>query len=196
MKVQAMRQQQAVSRTSPPATGDSTPAEKTEAATETEGTPASDDAAAQVETPAAPVPVAPKAQVTTQAAPRTRSVPNTRAHSPTANVPSASKGPRIGGRSAHAGNGQAARSTSIPAVTKEAKQKLPSADDFPALAGSTGSLTDSGVIVKPGPYGNKTAAQVLSAPAPPKPISTETEEVKTDSRSRTSSVGQVSDDPG
>ena len=184
MKVQAMRQQQVASRASQPSTGTTSPAEKTETVAETEAAPAA---------PASEESAAPKAQVAAQAAPRTRSVPNTRAHSPNANVPTNSRAPRIGGRSAQVGNGQAARSTSIPAITKEVKQKLPSADDFPALAGSTGSLNgDSGVIVKPGPYGNKTAAQVLSAPAPPKPVASESEEVKAGSRSRTSSVGQVS----
>ena len=191
MKVQAMRQQQAVSRVSQPSTGTTSPAEA--ASNETETPAAKEEDAVKTDAPAPALPAAPKAQASAQAAPRTRSVPNTRAHSPNSNVPSTSRGPRVGGRSAQIGNGQAARSTSIPAAAKEVKQKLPSADDFPALAGSTGSLSgDSGVIVKPGPYGSKTAAQVLSAPAPPKPVTAEPEEVKTDSRSRASSVGQVS----
>lgn len=58
-------------------------------------------------------------------------------------------------------------------------QKLPSAADFPALAGSTGSLngaadgSGSVVMVKPASgwsMGSKTAAQILSTPAPPKPV--------------------------
>lgn len=46
------------------------------------------------------------------------------------------------------------------------KQRVPSADEFPALAGSTGSLAASAEK-----RDGKTAAQVLSAPAPSKPVS-------------------------
>lgn len=197
MKVQAMRQQQAASRgTSQPASGAESPVEKTETQTEnetaavTEQNPSNGDVA-QPQSQQVP---AVKAQGLAQSASRTRSVPNTRAHSPNSSPAVASRTPRTGGRPQHAGNGQAARSTSIPAATKEAKQKLPSADDFPALAGSVGSLNgDNTVATKPGSLWSKTAAQVLSAPAPPKPLAVEVEDEKASSRSRrTSSVGQVS----
>ena len=197
MKVQAMRQQQAASRgTSQPASGAESPVEKTETQTEnetaavTEQNPSNGDVAQ----PQAQQVPAVKAQGLAQSASRTRSVPNTRAHSPNSSPAVASRTPRTGGRPQHAGNGQAARSTSIPAATKEAKHKLPSADDFPALAGSVGSLNgDNTVATKPGSLWSKTAAQVLSAPAPPKPLAVEVEDEKASSRSRrTSSVGQVS----
>ena len=197
MKVQVMRQQQAASRgTSQPASGAESPVEKTETQTEnetaavTEQNPSNGDVAQ----PQAQQVPAVKAQGLAQSASRTRSVPNTRAHSPNSSPAVASRTPRTGGRPQHAGNGQAARSTSIPAATKEAKQKLPSADDFPALAGSVGSLNgDNTVATKPGSLWSKTAAQVLSAPAPPKPLAVEVEDEKASSRSRrTSSVGQVS----
>ncbi|KAJ9122328.1 hypothetical protein QFC22_001749 [Naganishia vaughanmartiniae] len=103
----------------------------------------------------------------------TRSVPNTRAGSP--NNAHGGNNFRNGrtGRVPHQNGRENSRSTSIPAGQREAKQqqKLPSADDFPALSGSTGSLmSDSMVMVKPAAFNGKTAAQVLSAPAPPKPV--------------------------
>ena len=197
MKVQAMRQQQAASRgTSQPASGAESPVEKTETQTENETAAVTEQnpSIGDVAQPQAQQVPAVKAQGLAQSASRTRSVPNTRAHSPNSSPAVASRTPRTGGRPQHAGNGQAARSTSIPAATKEAKQKLPSADDFPALAGSVGSLNgDNTVATKPGSLWSKTAAQVLSAPAPPKPLAVEVEDEKASSRSRrTSSVGQVS----
>jgi hypothetical protein len=137
------RQQQAASRgTSQPASGAESPVEKTETQTEnetaavTEENPSNGDAA-QLQSQQVP---AVKAQGPAHSASRTRSVPNTRAHSPNSSPAVAPRAPRTGGRPQHSGNGQAARSTSIPAAAKEVKQKLPSADDFPALAGSVGSL--------------------------------------------------------
>ncbi|KAJ9100598.1 hypothetical protein QFC21_003642 [Naganishia friedmannii] len=112
----------------------------------------------------------------------TRSVPNTRAGSP--NHAFGGNNFRNGrpGRVPHQNGRDNSRSTSIPAGQREVKQqKLPSADDFPALSGSTGSLmSDSMVLVKPVAFNGKTAAQVLSAPAPPPkpvaaPVKTETE---------------------
>ncbi len=112
----------------------------------------------------------------------TRSVPNTRAHSPTHSTASygAPRGSRFGGRAAAAAASQPAnggtassRSTSIPATaTKQPKQRVPGAEEFPALSGSTGSL--GGESVKPvAPtvvVNGKTAAQVLSEPAIPRAI--------------------------
>ena len=108
----------------------------------------------------------------------TRSVPNTRAGSPNhmqgnfRNVRS--------GRTQHQNGRDSSRSTSIPAGQREGKQqKLPSADDFPALSGSTSSLTsESIVLVKPVAFNGKTAAQVLSAPAPAKTVAAPKEQVK------------------
>lgn len=114
----------------------------------------------------------------------TRSVPNTRAGSP--NHAFGGNNFRNGraGRVPHQNGRDNSRSTSIPAGQREVKQqKLPSADDFPALSGSTGSLmSESAVLVKPVAFNGKTAAQVLSAPAPPKPVAAP---VKTETETKT-----------
>jgi hypothetical protein len=114
----------------------------------------------------------------------TRSVPNTRAGSP--NHAFGGNNFRNGrtGRVPHQNGRDNSRSTSIPAGQRETKQqKLPSADDFPALSGSTGSLmSESMVLVKPAAFNGKTAAQVLSAPAPPKPVASP---VKTETETKT-----------
>ncbi|GHJ87205.1 hypothetical protein NliqN6_3607 [Naganishia liquefaciens] len=127
----------------------------------------------------------------------TRSVPNTRAGSPNhlqgnfRNVRS--------GRTPHQNARDASRSTSIPAGQREGKQqKLPSADDFPALSGSTSSLTsESIVLIKPVTFNGKTAAQVLSAPAPVKAVAPVREQAKSEDKSqelqRVSSAASVND---
>jgi hypothetical protein len=102
----------------------------------------------------------------------TRSVPNTRAHSPTHSTASygGQRGGRFsGGRSG--GNAGTSRSTSNPgAASKQAKQRVPGAEEFPALSGSTGSLV-SEATAKPVVNANiKTAAQVLSEPAVPRTV--------------------------
>lgn len=107
----------------------------------------------------------------------TRSVPNTRAHSPSPTHSNASYGGgaragRFSGRGAasQTANGTASRSASIPAaVAKQSKQRVPGAEEFPALSGSVGSL--SGDSTKPPAVNSniKTAAQILSEPAAPRP---------------------------
>lgn len=87
-----------------------------------------------------------------------RSQPPTRSTSP--NVPA---GALAAQRSVS--NGPAQRN----GVAAAHKQRVPSSDDFPALGSSTGSLRESGVLVAavgPAP-GVRSAAQVLSGPAPP-----------------------------
>lgn len=122
-------------------------------------------------------PAQPKATVT-------RSVPNTRAGSPNHLQGNFRNG--RAGRTQQQNGRDGSRSTSIPAGQREGKQqKLPSADDFPALSGSTSSLTsDSIVLVKPAAFNGKTAAQVLSAPAPVKPVTHVKEEVKSEDKNQ------------
>jgi len=105
----------------------------------------------------------------------TRSVPNTRAHSPTHST--ASYGGQRGGRfsggrtGTQAASAATSRSTSNPAAaSKQTKQRVPGAEEFPALSGSVGSLV-SETTAKACPNGNvKTAAQVLAEPAVPRPV--------------------------
>lgn len=113
----------------------------------------------------------------------TRSVPNTRAGSPNSTFGNFRNG--RAGRTTQQNGRDNSRSTSIPAGQREVKQKLPSADDFPALSGSTGSLLgESAVLVKPAAFNGKTAAQVLSAPAPVKPAAPAKLDVKSDDKDK------------
>jgi len=99
-----------------------------------------------------------------------RSQPASRPLSPTAGQHGgpAARGPRS---VSAAPNGSAgARRKDDKDVAALARQRVPSSDDFPALGGSVGSLKEStgslagSTVVVPG--AGKTAAQVLSAPAP------------------------------
>lgn len=111
-----------------------------------------------------PTPSAPRAPS------QSRSVPNTRAHSPAHSTVSYN-GPRnvrATGRTAQGLGAPSARSASIPAAPKQAqvvKQRVPSADDFPVL-GEPGQVKAVAAPVVNG----KTAAQILAAPAPEKPV--------------------------
>jgi hypothetical protein len=113
----------------------------------------------------------------------TRSVPNTRAGSPNSNFGNFRNGRAA--RTTQQNGRDNSRSISIPAGQREVKQKLPSADDFPALSGSTGSLMgDSAVLVTPAAFNGKTAAQVLSAPAPAKPAAPAKVDVKSENKDK------------
>lgn len=113
----------------------------------------------------------------------TRSVPNTRAGSPNSTFGNFRNGRAA--RTTQQNGRDNSRSTSIPAGQREVKQKLPSADDFPALSGSTGSLMgDSAVLVKPAAFNGKTAAQVLSAPAPVKPAAPAKVDIKSEDKDK------------
>lgn len=74
--------------------------------------------------------------------------------------------PRRGGRPFNAGlhNGGVNGTRSVSAG--ENKQRVPSADEFPALGGMSGNTSPA---ERSSATFSKTAAQVLSAPAPPKP---------------------------
>jgi len=65
---------------------------------------------------------------------------------------------------AQQGQGQGVRSVSAGGGAN--KQRIPNADEFPALGGMSGSTSPQEKSVS---AFSKTAAQVLSAPAPPKP---------------------------
>lgn len=117
-----------------------------------------------------PAPAAIVAPAATRGQSASRSAPNTRSASPAQHNngfrPERVNGHHQAKRIPNGPQAQGGRSSSP-------KQRIPSADDFPALAGSTGSLSSSAVL-KPIQDG-KTAAQVLSAPAPPKPVPTKAE---------------------
>lgn len=199
--VQAMKAQAAAARNAAPS---SDPTDPTAAAVEppvaddaAQGSKSSDETSSndtRVEEQAAEAsaPSQPKSSVT-------RSVPNTRAGSPNPTFGNFRNG--RAGRTPQQNGRNNSRSTSIPAGQREVKQKLPSADDFPALSGSTGSLaSDSVVLVKPVAFSGKTAAQVLSAPAPVKPAKAEAEVKSDDDKnqdlkrvSSVTSAGNVSD---
>jgi hypothetical protein len=67
----------------------------------------------------------------------------------------------------HQGQQHGVRSASAGAGAGQAsKQRIPNADEFPALGGMSGSTSPQEKSVS---AFSKTAAQVLSAPAPPKP---------------------------
>jgi hypothetical protein len=77
--------------------------------------------------------------------------------------------PRRAGRPFANGNGTngAAAATGVRSVSAgENKQRIPGADEFPALGGASGNTSPQ---EKSTAAFSKTAAQVLSAPAPPKP---------------------------
>ncbi len=96
--------------------------------------------------------------------PASKSVPNTRAGSPT-HTPAVNARAGRTGRLSHPSANGANRAASIPAsVAKEPKQKVPSAADFPTLAGTAATAGAAS-----GWAGKMTLAQVLSAPAPAKP---------------------------
>lgn len=182
LKMQALRQQQSAARPTQSTAEEPLDAEKAETGEQVEKVDqaVSEEKLDDVKSEAGQGHAAflGKVQGLAQMSSRTRSVPNTRAHSPTSNGPAGSRVSRASSKPAHFANAHAARSSSIPAL-KDFKQKVPSPDDFPTLGGSVNTLNgDSVVIVKAGPYGGKTAAQVLSAPAPPKPVSNKEDELK------------------
>lgn len=134
----------------------------------------STDVAPSTSTPNPPHPFA--RPIIPQAA---RSQPPTRAGSPiVSHYPNHFLPPRnprsmsataFGGRNPLASGSAAASAggAAPPVSSGSAGQKIPSSADFPALGSSTGSVKDlggSGVLVA----GAKTAAQILSAPAPEK----------------------------
>jgi hypothetical protein len=104
---------------------------------------------------------------------------HSRAQSPNApfNGNGNGNGPRRAGRpfpnananaNGHPMQQQGVRSVSASAGARANKQRIPNADEFPALGGMSMSGNTSPQEKSSAVFG-KTAAQVLSAPAPPKP---------------------------
>ena len=100
---------------------------------------------------------------------------HSRAQSPNAPFNQNGNGPRRAGRPFNAnghpmqqqqGQGQGQGVRSVSAGARANKQRIPNADEFPALGGMSGSTSPQ---EKSSAVFGKTAAQVLSAPAPPKP---------------------------